>query len=74
MAKGAVEGLVRPLGADPVPQVRVNSIAGSHALQRPGEPEDLAELAALRLQPQADWIGGQVLGCDTGRSSLRTKG
>ncbi|OYW58074.1 MAG: short-chain dehydrogenase, partial [Azorhizobium sp. 32-67-21] len=45
-----------------------------HALGRLGEPEDVAGLAAFLLSTEADWITGQVMGVDGGRSSLRTKG
>lgn len=97
MAKGAVEGLVKALGAELAPKVRVNAIAPSltktplaqsltgneamakaigemHALQRLGEAEDIASLAAFLAGPQAGWITGQVIGVDGGRSTLRTKG
>ena len=50
------------------------SIAGMHALQRLGEPEDAAALAAFLAGPEAGYITGQVIGVDGGRSSLRTKG
>jgi NAD(P)-dependent dehydrogenase (short-subunit alcohol dehydrogenase family) len=52
----------------------VKAIAALHPLQRIGEPEDVAALAAFLLSPQADWITGQIIGVDGGRSSLRTKG
>jgi NAD(P)-dependent dehydrogenase (short-subunit alcohol dehydrogenase family) len=50
------------------------SIAALHALQRLGEAQDIAALAAFLLSPQADWISGQIIGVDGGRSTLRTKG
>jgi NAD(P)-dependent dehydrogenase (short-subunit alcohol dehydrogenase family) len=43
-------------------------------LQRLGEAQDIAALAAFLLSPQADWISGQIIGVDGGRSTLRTKG
>jgi NAD(P)-dependent dehydrogenase (short-subunit alcohol dehydrogenase family) len=51
-----------------------SAIAGLHALQRLGEAEDVARLAAFLASDQSDWITGQVIGVDGGRSSLRTKG
>lgn len=50
------------------------SIAGMHALQRLGEPGDIAALAAFLVSSEASWITGQVIGVDGGRSSVRTKG
>ncbi|MFN0152388.1 MAG: SDR family NAD(P)-dependent oxidoreductase [bacterium] len=50
------------------------SIAELHALQRLGTPEDIAALTAFLLSPEADWITGQIIGVDGGRSTLRTKG
>lgn len=50
------------------------AIAQLHPMQRLGEPEDAAALAAFLLSPEAGWITGQVFGVDGGRSSLRTKG
>jgi NAD(P)-dependent dehydrogenase (short-subunit alcohol dehydrogenase family) len=50
------------------------AIAGMHALQRLGEPEDIAPLAGLLLSDEAGWITGQIIGVDGGRATLRTKG
>lgn len=50
------------------------SIAEMHALRRLGAPEDVAALAAFLLSPEADWITGQTISVDGGRSTLRTKG
>jgi NAD(P)-dependent dehydrogenase (short-subunit alcohol dehydrogenase family) len=55
-------------------EAMANSIAGMHAAQRLGEPEDIAAMAALLLSSDAGWITGQVIGVDGGRSTLRTKG
>lgn len=51
-----------------------SAIAGLHALGRLGEPENVAALAAFLISPEGDWITGQVMGVDGGRSTLRTKG
>lgn len=50
------------------------AIAEMHALQRLGTPEDVAGLATFLLSPEADWITGQTISVDGGRSTLRTKG
>ena len=50
------------------------AIAGLHALPRLGTAHDMAGMAALLLSAEADWITGQIIGIDGGRSSLRTKG
>ena len=50
-----------------------DAIGALHALQRLGQPEDIAALAALLLSPDAGWITGQVIGIDGGRARLRTK-
>jgi NAD(P)-dependent dehydrogenase (short-subunit alcohol dehydrogenase family) len=50
------------------------AIAQMHALQRLGEPEDAARLAAFLATDDAGWITGQVIGVDGGRATLRTKG
>lgn len=49
------------------------AIAGLHAMQRLGVPNDVAALTAFLLSEDADWITGQVIGVDGGRSTLRTK-
>ena len=50
------------------------SIAQMHAMQRLGTPKDIAALAAFLISDQADWISGQVIGVDGGRSRLHVKG
>lgn len=55
-------------------EAMAKAIADLHALQRLGEPEDIAPLAALLASSEASWITGQIIGVDGGRSSLRTKG
>ena len=37
-----------------------------HALGRLGEPEDVASLIVWLLQPENDWVTGQVFGVDGG--------
>ncbi|MBL4919034.1 SDR family NAD(P)-dependent oxidoreductase [Szabonella alba] len=50
------------------------AIAQLHPLPRLGRATDSAALAAFLLSEQADWITGQVIGVDGGRSRLRPKG
>lgn len=49
------------------------AIAGLHAMQRLGTPEDVAALTVFLLSQEADWITGQIFSVDGGRSTLRTK-
>ena len=51
-----------------------SAIAALHPLQRLGEADDIAALAAFLLGPDSGWITGQIIGVDGGRSTLRTKG
>ena len=43
-----------------------------HPLKRIGTTEDIANMAAFLLLPQASWITGQILHVDGGMSSLKT--
>jgi NAD(P)-dependent dehydrogenase (short-subunit alcohol dehydrogenase family) len=49
------------------------AIAGMHPLPRLGTSHDMAALAAFLLSKEADWITGQIMGVDGGRSTLRTR-
>lgn len=55
-------------------EAMAKAIAELHPLQRLGEPDDIAPLAALLVSQEASWMTGQIIGVDGGRSSLRTKG
>ena len=55
-------------------EAMASAIASMHAMQRLGEPDDIAPLAALLLSDEAGWITGQSIGVDGGRAMLRTKG
>ena len=50
------------------------TIAGIHPLPRIGTPADMAALTAFLLSTDADWMTGQIIGVDGGRSTLRVKG
>jgi len=49
------------------------AIAGLHALQRLGTAQDIASLTSFLVSEEADWITGQIISVDGGRSTLRTK-
>jgi NAD(P)-dependent dehydrogenase (short-subunit alcohol dehydrogenase family) len=42
-----------------------------HPLKKLGTSEDIANLAAYLLSEKADWITGQIISIDGGRSTLR---
>ncbi len=54
-------------------EATAQGIANMHPLQRLGEANEVAALAAFLLSDQAGWITGQVIGVDGGRSTLRVK-
>jgi NAD(P)-dependent dehydrogenase (short-subunit alcohol dehydrogenase family) len=64
-------GIAAPLTSN---ESMVTAISQLHALQRIGEPADIAKLGAFLMTPDADWITGQVFAVDGGRSHVRTKG
>jgi NAD(P)-dependent dehydrogenase (short-subunit alcohol dehydrogenase family) len=55
-------------------QATAQAIAALHPMQRLGEADDVAALAALLVSAESSWITGQIIGVDGGRSALRTKG
>ncbi len=50
------------------------AVAELHALPRLGTPEDMAALVTFLIAPDADWITGQIISVDGGRSTLRPNG
>ena len=51
----------------------VAAVSSMHAMQRLGTAGDIAALTAFLLSQDADWITGQVISVDGGRSTLRAK-
>lgn len=52
-------------------QEDIDGIAKIHALKRLGEPEDIANLTAFLISNKADWLTGQIIGADGGRSVIQ---
>lgn len=50
-----------------------NASKAMHALGRIGKPEDIAQAILFLLNPQNNWITGQVIGVDGGLSRVRPK-
>ncbi|MFO7857296.1 MAG: SDR family oxidoreductase [Ectothiorhodospiraceae bacterium] len=55
-------------------QQMADALTAMHPLQRLGEPEDSAAMAAFLLGSESGWITGQVFPVDGGRGALRTRG
>ena len=51
----------------------LNASKAMHALDRIGTPNDIARAIVFLLDPQNNWITGQVLAVDGGLSRVRTK-
>ena len=50
------------------------AIAAGHPLPRLGAAQDIAALTAFLVSSDADWITGQVIGVDGGRSTIAGQG
>lgn len=50
---------------------KMEASAKRHPLQRIGEAEDIASMAAFLLSKDASWITGQIIGVDGGLSTIR---
>lgn len=51
----------------------VETMRGTHPLQRLGTVEDAANLTLFLLSEQSSWMTGQILGLDGGRSTLQAQ-
>lgn len=52
-------------------QDTADSIAKTHAMKRLGKPEDVAGLTSFLISDKADWITGQIISVDGGRSVIQ---
>lgn len=53
-------------------ELSLKASLGMHALGRAGKPENVASAIAWLLDPENDWITGQVLGVDGGLGTVRS--
>ena len=53
-------------------EASVKASAAMHALGRIGKPEQVASAIAWLLDPENDWVTGQVIGVDGGLGSVRS--
>jgi NAD(P)-dependent dehydrogenase (short-subunit alcohol dehydrogenase family) len=49
------------------------ALAAQHPMQRLGTADDIASLACYLLSTESNWMTGQILGLDGGRSTLQNK-
>ena len=54
-------------------ETMLNASKAMHALGRIGKPQDIAQAIAFLLNPQNNWITGQVIAVDGGLSRVRPK-
>lgn len=52
-------------------QNRIDANASRHALKRLGNPNDIAQLTAFLISKDSNWITGQIIGVDGGRSVIQ---
>lgn len=53
-------------------ELALKASAGMHALGRVGKPEHVASAIQWLLDPENDWVTGQILGVDGGLGTLRS--
>jgi NAD(P)-dependent dehydrogenase (short-subunit alcohol dehydrogenase family) len=44
-----------------------------HPLKRIGQPDEIARVIQMLIEPEGAWITGQVIGVDGGMSTVRPK-
>lgn len=49
----------------------IENMASTHALKRLGSANDIAKLTAFLISQDSDWITGQIMGVDGGRSVIQ---
>ena len=49
----------------------VETMAGTHALKRLGKSDDIAKLTVFLISKDSDWMTGQIIGIDGGRSVIQ---
>jgi len=54
-------------------EMMAKASAGMHALGRIGEPDDVASAIEWLLDPEQNWVTGQVIGVDGGLSRIRSR-
>ena len=52
-------------------QSRIDAMASKHALKKLGSPKDISQLAAFLISKESNWITGQIIGIDGGRSVIQ---
>jgi NAD(P)-dependent dehydrogenase (short-subunit alcohol dehydrogenase family) len=73
---GIAPSLTRTPLAEPIVanETMAKSVAKAHPMQRLGEPDDIAAMAAFLLDShQSGWVTGQVFGVDGGRGPLHVR-
>lgn len=49
----------------------IEALGKTHALKRLGNAQDIASLTAFLISDQSDWMTGQIIGVDGGRSVIQ---
>lgn len=49
----------------------IEAMAATHALKRLGKSDDIAKITSFLISKDSDWITGQIIGVDSGRSVIQ---